>query len=274
MTVHLVKGRYVNSYIIEQGKELCVIDVALRGEKYVMGYITQTLERPLEDVSLVICTHGDPDHSGGVLALAKHCNAKVGFPYATHSTLQKSANDPTGFIFRFSTSLVEMFRPRMWSMYVSSDRDVKAKTLPTFTPESSGSEHKSAKEVEGDEGEVAMEDAVDVSEDRKQADYRLKHKKAIPGFPDWTVIHTPGHSWDSCCFYSESTGELMSGDTLLGSKKKGQVVVASIYSNPIQMRNSLKRLRRMNLTTIYPAHGSPISGEGLLDHLAHWPAKS
>jgi len=254
MSVHRVKGRYVNSYIIENAGKFCVIDVAARGEKYVMGYIASTLGRSLDDVELIICTHGDPDHSGGVLKMAEHCNAKVGFPYATHSLLRKTINDPTGFVFRFSTGMVETFRPRMWAMYASSSRNGKAKELPVFTP--------------------AMKDAVAVLEEKKEVDYRLKHKSLIPGFPEWRVIHTPGHSWDSCCFYNESTDEIISGDTLLGSKKKGQVVVPAIYSNPLQMRKSLNRIRRLNPTTVYPAHGSEISGEGLLDHLKKWPMKN
>ncbi|MBV1882057.1 MAG: MBL fold metallo-hydrolase [Pseudomonadales bacterium] len=251
MKVHQVKGRYVNSYILEQDGKLCVVDVAMRGEKYVMGFITQTLDRPLEDVVLVVCTHGDPDHSGGVMALAKHCRAKVAFPHATHSILLNSINDPTGFLFRSITSFMEMFRPRMWLMYASNSRNVKAKTLPVFTP-----------------------GQVELIQERKKIDYRLKHKSEIPGFSDWQVMHTPGHSWDSCCFYNESTGELISGDTLLGSKKKGQVVVPSILSNPFQMRRSLGRLRRLNLSVVHPAHGYSVSGEGLLDHLMFWPFKS
>lgn len=247
----------MNTYIIEQGEKLCVIDVAMRGEKYVMGYVTQTLRRSLDDVKLVICTHGDPDHSGGVLALAKHCNAKVGFPHATHSLILNSVNDPLGFFFRAITSFMEVFRPRMWMMYASAQRNVKAKSLPVFFPD------------QKEEGEP--EGVVDIVHQRRKIDYRLKHKNEIPGFSGWQILHTPGHSWDSCCFFSESTRELISGDTVLASRKKGRVVVPSIYSNPFQMRRSLRRLRRLNPQTVYPAHGYPISGEGLMDHLATWP---
>ena len=254
MSVHHVKGRYVNTYIIEHGDKLCVIDVAMRGEKYVMGFITQTLGRSLEDVALVLCTHGDPDHSGGVLALAKYCNCKVGFPHATHSLVQNSVNDPMGFFFRFVTLSMELFRPRMWLMYASTSRNVKAKSLPIFTPDAPH------------ETEMETEKGVGIIEERNKIDYRLKHKNQVPDFPHWQVVHTPGHSWDSCCYFCESTGELISGDTVLGSKKKGQVVVPSILSNPFQMRRSLRRLRRLHPRTVYPAHGYPISGEDPQTH--------
>ena len=244
--VHQVKGRHVNSYIIEDDNGLCVVDVAWSGEKYVLGYLKDTLQRDPRDVNLVVCTHGDPDHIGGVEALAKVCQADIGIPYATHSFTSKFLNDPTGFLFRFVTGLVESFRPRMWAMYANPNRSLKAKELPAYNPED------------------LMEDSFDYT---AQMDFRLKHKQTLPGFDDWQVVHTPGHSWDSCCFYHKKSGALITGDTLLGSKKKGVVVTPAIYSNPIQMRYTLNRLKRLEPKAIYPGHGSYFEGDNLLAHI-------
>ena len=102
MQIHQVKGRHVNSYVVEDSNGLLVVDVAWRGEKYVLGYIREVLKRDPGDVKLVICTHGDPDHSGGIVNMARVCHAQLGIPYATQSPLLKMINDPVGILFRLS----------------------------------------------------------------------------------------------------------------------------------------------------------------------------
>ena len=245
MKLHQVKGRHVNSYIAEYADGLLVVDVAWRGEQYVLGYIVEVLKRQPTDVKLVICTHGDPDHSGGITNLAKACRAEIAIPYATHSTVNKLINDPLGIFYRFATALRESVRPRAWAMYASPKRDAHARTLPRHWPE-----------VEHHNDEF---DGV--------PNFRLKNRTHLPGFSDWLVLHTPGHSWDSCCFYHASSGTLISGDTLLGSSKKGVLVPPAIYSNPMQRRHTHHVLKKLDLTTVCPGHGSIIEGSNLLDHL-------
>lgn len=246
MKIHQVKGRHVNSYVVEGQDGLLVIDVAWGGEKYVLGFIKDELKRDPKEVKLVACTHGDPDHSGGLVDFANACDAKVAVPYAMHSIPLQMLNDPTGFVFRFITVLVETFRPRMWAMYANPNRSMKARELPAYSPDE------------------FIDEAVEI---KSEPHCRLKHRSHLPDFASWQVIHTPGHSWDSCCFYHKETESLITGDTLLGSQKKGGVVTPAIYSNPIQMRYSLHRLKKLNPKAIYPGHGSYFEGQGLLDHI-------
>jgi len=243
VTIHRVKGRHVNSYIIEENQQLLVIDVALNGEKYVLGYIHEVLQRDIQDVRAVICTHDDFDHSGGVVALAKECDALVGMPYAARATMKKFVNDPLGIVTRIVTSLIETFRPRMWAMYFNSERDASAESLP----------------VKHSNSPSSMADLKDL-----RPDFQLKHNRPIPGFETWQVIHTPGHSWDSCCYYHANSGSLISGDMLLGSAKKNRLVTPSIFTNSFHLRKSLKRLKALNLKHVYPGHGSSFHGENLL----------
>ncbi len=245
MLIHQVKGRHVNSYVIEDSNGLLVIDVAWRGEKYVLGFIREVLNREPEDVKLVICTHGDPDHSGGMIRLANTCRAQLGLPYATQSIRLKLINDPAGIFFRLITAAREGLRPRAWTMYANPKRDAHARTLPAFTPESHAHH-------EGFDG---------------KPDFRLKNQSLLPGFSEWQVIHTPGHSWDSCCYYHLPTQTLISGDTLLGSTKKGLLTAPSIYSNPMQMRRTINLLKELDPTSVYPGHGGVFSGPDLLAHL-------
>ena len=243
MQIHQVKGRLVNSYIVDEDGRLFVVDVALRGEQYVLGYLHEVLQRPPSDVELVICTHDDPDHSGGIFALARECHARVGLPYASFSLVRKLWHNPAGLVYRLVTALREMGRARMWRMYLSSQRSRQARPRrPARTPSR-------------------------LADRRIPPDYRLKHNQPLPGFPNWVVLHTPGHSWDSCCYFHRPSRSLITGDTLLGSQKQGRVVLPAIYANPRQMARTVTLLKSLNPTSIYPGHGSVFHGEDLLAHL-------
>lgn len=242
MKIHRVKTRLVNSYVIEYAERLLVVDVAVRCHRQVLGFVDQELKRPVSDISLALCTHDDPDHIGGLAELARLAGARQGIPYAAAAPLRKWANDPAGALVRFGTSMREAFRARSWQMYVNKERDERAKQLAHYRGDADG-------EGDGDDGQRTL----------------LKHRQQVPGFPDWQVIHTPGHSWDSCCYYHADSGSLISGDTLLGSAKLKRLVVPSIYSNRRQTLASMKKLAKLDIRAVYPGHGSPQFGEGLID---------
>jgi hydroxyacylglutathione hydrolase len=69
------------------------------------------------------------------------------------------------------------------------------------------------------------------------------------------VIHTPGHTPGSVCFYLEKQDILLSGDTLF----KGSIGNLSFpTSQPEEMWKSLKKLAALPPSTrVYPGHGQP-----------------
>lgn len=71
----------------------------------------------------------------------------------------------------------------------------------------------------------------------------------------WEVIHTPGHSPGSVCFYSKESKTLLSGDTLF----KGSIGNLSFpTSDASSMWNSLKKLENLpKETRFFPGHGEP-----------------
>ena len=77
------------------------------------------------------------------------------------------------------------------------------------------------------------------------------------GDQEWEVIHTPGHSLGSVCFYNEHDGRLISGDTLF----KGTMGNVSFpTSDPDLMNETLRRLGQLPPETeVYPGHGSSTS---------------
>ena len=245
MKIYQVKGRFVNSYIVLENGNMFVVDVALHGEKYVTEYIEHVLERDLNDVQLVVCTHDDPDHSGGIFALALDCKAKVGLPYASYLLIKKLWHNPAGLYYRGITAFREAMRPRMWKMYLNPKRYKQPKKKPA--------------------DDVMFHSHLS---DRSIApDFRIKHKEPLLYFEDWLLLHTPGHSWDSSCYFHRPTRSLITGDTLLGSKKQNKVLLPAIYASPKQMARTIVLLKSLNPTGIYPGHGSCFRGEGLLNHL-------
>jgi glyoxylase-like metal-dependent hydrolase (beta-lactamase superfamily II) len=79
------------------------------------------------------------------------------------------------------------------------------------------------------------------------------------GDHDAVVLHTPGHSADSVCLFQADTGSLFSGDTLVSiHDSQGR------YSQ--EYLESLLRLSRLDIRTIYPGHGPPIS-EGAMAYI-------
>ncbi len=234
-----MKTRLVNTYVIEYPDRLFVMDVAVRCHRYVLGFIEQELKRNIDDVVLVTCSHDDPDHMGGVRRLATLCNAEIAIPHHAGALRSKFLGDPTGFIIRAVTALREGLRARMWTMYFNPKRGRHARKQPKYL------------------GKKGLMKPLKGLKHR----HRMSGNESLPGFEDWQIIHTPGHSWDSCCFYHEASGSLLSGDTLLGSAKQNKVVVPSIYANASQMEQSLAALRKLNIKSIYPGHGSVISGD-------------
>jgi len=70
---------------------------------------------------------------------------------------------------------------------------------------------------------------------------------------NFQILHTPGHSPGSVCFYEPQQGVLISGDTLF----KGTIGNLSFpTSQPSLMWSSLEKLERLpSNTRVYPGHG-------------------
>ncbi|MEM8593453.1 MAG: MBL fold metallo-hydrolase [Pseudomonadota bacterium] len=248
-TIHLVKTRLVNTYVVEYPDRLLVVDVAYKYHRVVLGFIEDELKREISDVAWVTCSHDDPDHIGGVQDLAELCDACIAIPFAAHAPIRKFLHDPYGPLHRLKTSIRELFRLRAWAMYFNPFRD-------------NSSHHQTR--YQGDKTSLDESSDSSNSTTRFRADVRLTHRQLFPDFDDWQVIHTPGHSWDSCCFFHAGTQSLLSGDTLLGSGKQNRLVVPAIYSNRRHMERTLTTLQMLDIQTVYPGHGSQMSGNSVL----------
>lgn len=72
------------------------------------------------------------------------------------------------------------------------------------------------------------------------------------GDRDFEVIHTPGHSSDSICFYCKDEKVLFSGDVPIQIVSPGGTYETAFVT-------ALERLATLEMETIYPGHGGPIT---------------
>ena len=70
------------------------------------------------------------------------------------------------------------------------------------------------------------------------------------------AIYTPGHTEDHMAFYIENTGELFTGDCILGQG-------TTVFENLTKYLSSLQTQLNLNPNTIYPGHGPQIQGQVL-----------
>jgi hydroxyacylglutathione hydrolase len=89
---------------------------------------------------------------------------------------------------------------------------------------------------------------------RFRADTTLKEGDAVGPL---TVVHVPGHTEGSVCFYLRGEA-LFSGDTLV--TKKGKVVLPSNFVNfdGDAVKRSAKKIAQLEFGALYPGHGEPI----------------
>lgn len=67
--IHAVRLRGANAFIVA-GPRLAIIDAGLPGSRPTVERYLAGIGRSLDDLELIICTHGHPDHVGGAAELA------------------------------------------------------------------------------------------------------------------------------------------------------------------------------------------------------------
>ena len=88
-----------------------------------------------------------------------------------------------------------------------------------------------------------------------EADVLLKDGDCLPG-TNILVLHTPGHTAGSCCFYMKSEEAVLSGDTLF---KSGLGRTDNFDASEELILESIHRLITVLPweTEVYPGHGEP-----------------
>jgi len=207
------QGGHTELYLLE-GDTLAIVDTGVNDTP--TRYIAPALEahgRTLGDIGLILNTHGHHDHAGGNGEMVAASGAKVWI----HEADARVAEDPD---YQFDTYFV--------------NRDVLVGQGDRLA-----ASRAALKVTAGQPAKV----------DRRLADGDLLDLgKGIK----LQVVHTPGHTRGSVCYYWESEGLVFSGDSVMGqgSRPGG---LALIYF-PADYERTIDRLLTMDIAALGLGH--------------------
>jgi glyoxylase-like metal-dependent hydrolase (beta-lactamase superfamily II) len=228
------------TYLIgDEDDGLMVVDVGSVGAALaVEDFFTHTLKRSLQAIRFIAATHFHIDHIGGIGALLAKCSPKTTVLFhplvkaylKAGRPLSPMRNWTTGL---FLTLIAGNFGVRKWSDLA----------------------------FEGPAG-VPMSFFRDLQRVSYADRIRYLEGNRLPrswiGFRDWEVIAAPGHSEESVVFFNEASGELISGDLILG-RKDGRGYVNRFCWDEDQIRRTFAALMEsIHVRIIYPGHGPVI----------------
>jgi glyoxylase-like metal-dependent hydrolase (beta-lactamase superfamily II) len=99
-----------------------------------------------------------------------------------------------------------------------------------------------------------------------RADIKLADGEAIPGFEDWQVLETPGHTDRDLSVYHKQQEILYVADLMVEVKK--HLISPFPIFHPNKYRNSLLRIYELQPSRLLIAHGGEVAlNEQAFDHL-------
>lgn len=90
-------------------------------------------------------------------------------------------------------------------------------------------------------------------------DIILNDQESLPGFPDWQVIHVPGHTLHDIVLFNKKEGLLYSSDLIINVHNRYNLPIPVFF--PHTMKRSFQKLMGLPIDTILPAHGDAIETE-------------
>ena len=243
--VHPVpKTGFARAYLIEGEEGLMAVDVGSPGcARDITDYITRVLGRTLHDLHYVTATHFHIDHIGGIGHLLGMCSPRTRVLF--HAMVRK-----------YLTGEKKLSLIRNWLVGLPPATVVSARYLRRFS-------HLAVESLTGIPL-PGLRSIIRPPFGPDRIDYfgeETISSLAGFGFGEWTVLHTPGHTEDSVCFFNETTAELLSGDLILSIARDGRGEVNRFYWRRDRIQESYEYLRRtINPTVIYPGHGEVITG--------------
>lgn len=96
-------------------------------------------------------------------------------------------------------------------------------------------------------------------------DVILNDNNTIPGFSDWLVLHTPGHTTHDLVLYNAEQKLLYSSDCIINVSGKYNLPIPVFFDE--KMKRSFKKLMALDIKTILPAHGDAIHTDNSVDDL-------
>jgi len=239
--VHPIPGSgLAQTYLItDENDGLMVVDVGSVGAALaVENFCTHTLKRSLQAIRFIAATHFHIDHIGGIGALLDKCSPKTTVLFHPLVKAYLKAGRPLSLMRNWVTGLFPIligggFGIRKWTDLAFDG--MAGIPLPFFR----------------DRQHVSYTDRISYLDGNRLVRSRI-------GIGGWEVIGAPGHTEESVVFFNEASGELISGDLILG-RKDGRGYVNRFCWDELQTRRTFAVLAdTIRVRIIFPGHGPVI----------------
>jgi glyoxylase-like metal-dependent hydrolase (beta-lactamase superfamily II) len=234
-SIHVIKGQAGSIYLIDNADAIIVIDIGFPSDaKAIIRYVTDDLGHDVNNIKLIIFTHSHFDHVNGVDYLIKRTNARIAAHVNGKKYLTGMRAIPVTSLLSYIGFLAFLVKNNLPRPSISDIFIMPWAGIPGLK--------------KGIKSEVKS---------------WLEDGKAIPGFPGWEVIHTPGHTDDSVCLYNFKEKILFSGDTIINDKGVLKLNRLLVW-NKAALKNSFKKLLQLPVDCLFPGWGLPVIGDDVL----------
>ena len=233
MPIHIIKGGFANTYLIEDGNSFVAVDVGTSSAaKKIYQYLCdRSIGAP--SLRMVTATHFHIDHVAGISRIVQlFPETRVCFLTMVEDYLKEKDK-------------ICLFSPTKWLKGL----------LPVVMAEDDHVKNTGAALL-SDKVAIPLPFLRKLLPSYYKAGCILDEGQEIPYLPHWKLIKTPGHTPDSVCFYSRDEGILISGDTILNMKGSGEL--NNFCWDCDTIKESFERLLPLKIKTIYPGHGKPL----------------
>lgn len=223
--VHGLGSELVNWYLVEDRGALTAVDAGLGGYRKTLEADLRAIGKTLADVSAVVLTHADADHTGIVPEL-KAGGARVLVHQDDEGLLRKPGFK--GGDAKPLRTLPYLRRPASWRI------------VREFAT-SGGLRPPSVEGAETFSGGAVLD---------------------VPGRP--RAVHTPGHTKGHCVLHFEAAGALFVGDALcsynpLTGRRGAQLMPSPFNFDNAACLEALALIEPLEASVVLPGHGDPLT---------------
>jgi glyoxylase-like metal-dependent hydrolase (beta-lactamase superfamily II) len=213
MQIHHLKGYIQSIYLVEYSDKILLLDGCCRADITLLKeFITLQLQRPFDDLKLVVVTHMHPDHAGAAHKLRELtgcliASANANWPWykGLNGTLMHLTDIALA---NWVAGRMGKKRQNLWY----------AKVL--------------------------------------KPDYKLNDEDSLPGFEDWQIVTTPGHTDRDLSVLHRPSKRIYVADLIVKVKKR--YIPPFPVFHPNQYKASVNKVKALHPHSIMLAHGGEV----------------